>query len=97
MLEIVDAQRDGFLETHRAQVARDLDAAFVRFLNGGGSYLSARDPRQVFGLGKDNKPGRLSVTWPNGKEQHWDGLAPDRYYRLTQGKEKAEQRPTGKR
>jgi len=68
-----------------------------RFAKGGGSYLSARDPRHVFGLGQENKVGRLTVTWPDGKEQHWDNLVPDRYYRLTQGKEKAEERPTGKR
>ena len=64
-----------------------------RFTKGGGSYLSARDPRQVFGLGKQNKVGRLTVTWPNGQQQHWDQLATDHYYRLTQGKEQAEQRP----
>ena len=68
-----------------------------RFAKGGGSYLSARDPRHVFGLGKEDRVGRLTVTWPNGKEQHWDHLAPDHYYRLTQGKENAEERPTGRR
>ncbi len=68
-----------------------------RFAKGGGSYLSARDPRHVFGLGKADRVGRLTVIWPNGKEQHWDNLAIDRYYRLTQGKEQAEERPTGKR
>ena len=68
-----------------------------RFAKGGGSYLSARDPRHVFGLGKQSKTGRLTVTWPNGKAQHWDNLPADRYYRLTQGKEKAEERPTSQR
>jgi hypothetical protein len=68
-----------------------------RFARGGGSYLSARDPRHVFGLGQEDKVGRLSVTWPDGKEQHWDHLAPDRYYRLTQGQAEAVPRPTGKR
>ncbi|MBI1918215.1 MAG: CRTAC1 family protein [Planctomycetes bacterium] len=61
-----------------------------RFAKGGGSYLSARDPRHVFGLSKENKVGRLTVTWPNGNKQHWDHLAPDRYYRLTQGKAEAD-------
>src|SRR5262249_21131814 len=68
-----------------------------RFAKGGGSYLSARDPRHVFGLGKADKVGRLTVTWPDGKEQTWDNLAPDHYYCLTQGKKEAEQRPTGPR
>jgi hypothetical protein len=67
-----------------------------RFARGGGSYLSARDPRHVFGLGQEAKVGRLSVTWPDGQEQHWDHLAPDHYYRLTQGKAEAVPRPAGK-
>jgi hypothetical protein len=68
-----------------------------RFAKGGGSYLSARDPRHVFGLGQETTVGRLSVTWPDGKEQHWDHLAPDRYYRLTQGKDQAQEQPSGRR
>jgi len=61
-----------------------------RFTKGGGSYLSARDPRQVFGLGKADKVGTITVVWPNRKEQKWEGLAVDGYYRLTQGKKDAE-------
>ena len=64
-----------------------------RFAQGGGSYASARDPRHVFGLGKAGKVGRLTVVWPDGKEQHWDNLSINRYYRLTQGSDKAEERP----
>jgi hypothetical protein len=30
------------------------------------------------------------VIWPDGKRQEWTGLAPDRYYRATQGSEKIE-------
>ena len=60
-----------------------------RFAKGGGSYCSARDPRHVFGLNKVAKVGRLTVVWPNGKEQHWDNLAVDRYHVLTQAKDKA--------
>src|SRR5262249_60165329 len=67
-----------------------------RFAKGGGSYLSARDPRHVFGLGKQDKVGRLTVTWPDGKEQTWGNLAPDRYYRLTQGSTEAVSLPTAK-
>jgi hypothetical protein len=68
-----------------------------RFTKGGGSYLSARDPRHVFGLGKADKVGRLTVTWPDGKEQTWDTLAIDRYYRLTQGRAEALALPSTKR
>jgi hypothetical protein len=58
-----------------------------RFAKGGGSYASARDPRHVFGLGEEKKVGRLTVYWPNGDRQHFDGLEIDRYHRLTQGAE----------
>jgi hypothetical protein len=54
----------------------------TRFAKGGGSYLSSGDRRILFGLGKSEKIGRLTVVWPWGQEQHWDGLEIDRYWRL---------------
>jgi len=57
----------------------------TRFAQGGGSYLSANDPRHVFGLGAADRVGRLTVAWPGGKEEHWDGLEVDRYWRLVEG------------
>jgi hypothetical protein len=68
-----------------AKLVLDLgDRKLSRFIIGGGSYLSAHDLRKVFGLGTYEKPGKLTVTWPNGAEQSWDGLAIDRYHRLEQ-------------
>ena len=55
----------------------------VRFVKGGGSYASSGDRRLVFGLGK-GRPGRLTVTWPGGREQTFDGLAAGRYHRIVQ-------------
>jgi hypothetical protein len=57
----------------------------TRFAKSGGSYLSSGDRRQLFGLGSANAVGRLTVTWPWGKEDHWDGLAVDRYWTLAAG------------
>jgi hypothetical protein len=57
----------------------------TRFINGGGSYLSSGDRRVLFGLGKEAKAGRLTVYWPSGREQSWEGLAVDRYWGLTAG------------
>jgi enediyne biosynthesis protein E4 len=57
----------------------------TRFAQGGGSYLSSSDRRHVFGLGEADRVGRLTVVWPWGKEEHWDGLAIDRYWRLEEG------------
>jgi enediyne biosynthesis protein E4 len=56
-----------------------------RFAQGGGSYLSSGDRRHVFGLGSADRVGRLTVHWPGGQEEHWDGLAVDRYWRLEEG------------
>ncbi len=37
--------------------------------NGGGSYLSARDPRVRFGLGAVGAVDRIEVTWSSGRRQ----------------------------
>ena len=69
----------------------------TRFAKGGGSYLSSGDRRLLFGLGQETKPGRLTVTWPDGGKQTFDGLAGDRYYRIRQGQAQAEPCPGGSR
>jgi hypothetical protein len=68
----------------------------TRFAKGGGSYLSSGDRRLVFGLGKESQPGRLTVTWPDGTRQHFDGLAPDCYHQIIQGQAKARPYPLKK-
>jgi hypothetical protein len=59
----------------------------VRAVKGGGSYLSSNDRRVVFGLGSRDRVGRLTVRWPSGKTQTWDGLSVDCYWKLTEGEE----------
>ncbi len=49
------------------------------------SFLVARDPRVLFGLGTDRTPGRVIVYWPSGRRERFDGLAVDRYHALTVG------------
>ncbi|MDB5312459.1 MAG: hypothetical protein JWO38_6661 [Gemmataceae bacterium] len=61
----------------------------TRFVKGGGSYASSGDRRLLFGLGRETA-GRLVVRWPDGTEQRFDGLAVDRYYRITQGRPEPE-------
>jgi hypothetical protein len=60
------------------------ERTLTRFAKGGGSYLSSNDRRLLFGLGSETKPGRLTVTWPNGVKQHFKGLAVDRYHPIVQ-------------
>jgi hypothetical protein len=59
----------------------------TRFAQGGGSYLSSGDRRHLFGLGTAAKMDRLTVVWPSGRTQEWDGgrLAAGRYHRLVEG------------
>ncbi len=57
------------------------------------SFLVARDPRVVFGLGADPAPGRVIVSWPAGERESFDDLAIDRYHTLTAG----DGRPVGER
>jgi hypothetical protein len=66
------------------------DRTQTRFAQGGGSYASSCDRRQVFGLGTAADIDKLTVIWANGKEQTFPGLKLDRYYRLTEGSDKAE-------
>jgi RNA polymerase sigma factor (sigma-70 family) len=62
----------------------------TRFAKGGGSFASAGDGRHVFGLGKAKRPGKLTVYWPSGKVQSWEGLEADRYWRLVEGEKEAQ-------
>jgi enediyne biosynthesis protein E4 len=57
----------------------------TRFVTGGGSYLSASDPRILFGLGTVGKVKRVTVRWSWGESQSWDGLEPGAYWELTEG------------
>jgi hypothetical protein len=62
----------------------------LRTVKGGGSYLSSGDRRVVFGLGPRDRVGRLTVRWPSGLKESWEGLAVDRYWRLHEGEGQAE-------
>ncbi len=52
---------------------------------GGGSYLSARDPRLHFGLGPAKTVDRVEVTWPSGKHNGYEKLPADTGYLLREG------------
>src|SRR5262249_12805898 len=54
----------------------------VRFVTGGGSYLSAADRRVLVGLGDAGKIDRVTVTWPSGRKQEFRNLAADAGWRL---------------
>ena len=61
----------------------------VRFINGGGSYLSANDRRILAGLGPAQRAERVLVTWPSGTKQEFRELEARKWYRIQEGSEKA--------
>ncbi|MBM3980130.1 MAG: CRTAC1 family protein [Planctomycetes bacterium] len=59
--------------------------ALTRFAKGGGSYLSASDPRLLFGLGDATQVRRVTVKWSWGKTETWTNLEPGAYWELREG------------
>jgi hypothetical protein len=52
---------------------------------GGGSYLSAGDPRLHFGLGATDRIDRVEIRWPSGRVDLLGNVPIDKLYRLTEG------------
>lgn len=65
---------------------------FVEPMVGGGSYLSAHDPRLVLGIGQRAKLDWLEIDWPqpSGLKQRFTELPIDRYITVHEGQEKWE-------
>jgi tetratricopeptide (TPR) repeat protein len=57
----------------------------MRFVCGGGSYLSAGDRRLTFGLGEYEQAVVVTVFWPSGRRQSYKPLAPRNAWRLVEG------------
>ena len=65
-----------------------VEAAGSRWVSqrlGGGSFLSASDPRLHFGLGSATRIDRLEVRWPSGRVDSFQNLDADKRYRLREG------------
>ena len=59
----------------------------TKFVNSGGSF-GASPLRQTLGLGRAGGPITVEVFWPTtGATQVFEGVAPDRAYRLVEGEE----------
>ena len=54
----------------------------LRRVGRGGGYLSARDVRAHFGLGKSTRLDSLEISWPSGKRSILKGLASGMIYRI---------------
>ncbi len=72
-----------------------VEAAGSRWVSqrlGGGSFLSASDPRLHFGLGSATRIDRLEVRWPSGRVDSFQILDADKGYRLREGDPKPTER-----
>jgi hypothetical protein len=63
------------------------DLKRTRLKVGGGSYLSAHDPREVLGVGTRTKIDHLEIQWPqpSGKTETFTDLPIDRYITIVEG------------
>ena len=57
----------------------------VEQAKGGGSYMSASDPRIHFGLGKRTKIESLEITWPSGQVDRLSNLSIDQVIAVKEG------------
>jgi hypothetical protein len=70
----------------------------VRFLTGGGSYLSSSERRLLVGLGSAAGAERVTVWWPSGHRQVFQNLQGRCWWRLQEGRDQPElvqPRPAG--
>ena len=56
---------------------------------GGTSYLSASDPRLLFGLGTATAVDEVEVRWPGGRRERFGAFPARRYVTLKEGDGKA--------
>ncbi len=61
------------------------DWTHVEQAKGGMSYMSASDPRILFGLGKHTKIDSLEITWPSGQVDKLKDLPLDKIIAVTEG------------
>jgi hypothetical protein len=61
------------------------DRTWVQVAQSACSYLSASDPRPLFGLGEFTAYDRIEVTWPDGMREVFKGGPADRWLNLTPG------------
>jgi hypothetical protein len=66
-------------------VERRRGHALKRRVHTDGSYLSAGDPRALFGLGPGGEATRVRATWPDGLVEEWPAPPAGAYHTLRRG------------
>jgi hypothetical protein len=83
-VRVIDGRHGRDAMTARVELVGE-DRPRIRRVQVDGSYLTASDPRVLFGIGTE-APQTVRVRWPGGPVEEFRGLAVDRYWVLEQGK-----------
>ena len=81
LIEINGRDALGAVVTMRLEDGREL----TRHVHTDGSYLSARDPRVLFGLGTTGVPEGLEISWADGSRESFGSVPIRAYSTLLQG------------
>ena len=73
------------VETIPAAPSAGASAALMQTLTAGDAYLSQSSKWLHFGLGPASGIRRVTVHWPNGGREDFEGIVPGRRYRLVEG------------
>jgi len=84
-LRLVSAELKRDLLGAEARLYRSAGPVLQRRARSDGSYLSAKDPRVLFGLGAAAGAQRVVVRWPDGSSEEFGAIGIGRYTTLTQG------------
>jgi hypothetical protein len=69
----------------RVEIKRQGVPTLWRRVRADGSYMSAQDPRILFGLGDKPQVDSLTVHWPDGSSESFASPPLRQYTTLTQG------------
>lgn len=69
----------------RVALYRDGAPTLWRRVRTDASYISANDPRLLFGLGRTLTALRVEVHWLSGRREYWEDLPADQYHTLVEG------------
>jgi hypothetical protein len=80
----------GGRDAHGAQVTVSAgERRWTRQLSPAYSFFSSNDPRVHFGLGQVERVDGISVIWPDGAQEHFDGCGVDQHLVLRRGEGRA--------
>ena len=84
-LRLLDARAGRDALGARVELLRADGVVLSRRVHTDGSYVSAHDPRVIFGLGESGGFDVLRVTWLDGSAEEWTNLDVGRYHTLVRG------------